>query len=417
MHSGGSSTAPLPFALPDVGEDEIAAVADVLRSGWLTTGSRCRTFEAAFAAAVGAAHAVALNSCTAALHLALEALGIRQGDLVVTTPYTFAACAEVIRYFDAVPVFVDIEETTFSIDTDALETVVNKLASGDPGPLPPAARASAVPTAPKAILPVHIGGQACDLTTIYATAQRHGAAVVEDAAHAFPSSFDGRPIGSAVDPSVRSATCFSFYATKTITTGEGGMLVTDDEDIAERARMMSLHGLSRDAWNRYAGGSWKYDIVAPGYKYNLTDVAAAMGLAQLKRADTMRDRRREIADWYDARFSGHPALQVPARVERSASAWHLYMLRLHLDALDIDRAAFINEMTELAVSTSVHFIPLHLHSYYQSTYGYVDDDFPVATREYLREVSLPIYSAMSDDDVERVCDAVLTIAHRHTTPE
>ncbi len=372
----------LPFARPDIDDDEIREVTEALRSGWVTTGPKTKEFERQFAAAVGAKHGIALNSCTAALHLALEAAGVRAGDEVITTPYTFAASAEVIRYFDARPVLIDVDDETLNIRADLIE--------------------SAVTGKTKAILPVHIAGASADLDPILDVARRHGLAVIEDAAHSFPTRYKGRTIGS-----VGHLTCFSFYATKTITTGEGGMITTNDDVLAERCRIMSLHGISKDAWKRYtAEGSWYYEIIAPGFKYNMTDIAAALGLAQLRKVGRMLRRRHEIAARYTEAFSLMPELQVPGVPAYSTHSWHLYMLRLRLDRLAIDRALFVERLRDRNIGVSVHFIPLHVHPYYRDTYGYSPDDFPVAYREYLREISLPIYSTMSDEDVDAVIAAV-----------
>ena len=380
----------IPFALPDIERSEIDLVTQVLQSGWITTGNRTREFEAAFAQAVGAKHAAAVNSCTAAMHLALEALGLERGDEVITSPYTFAATAEVIRYFDARPVLVDVDGRCLNIDPGGIERAITPKT--------------------KAILPIHIAGLPAEMDEIGAIAARHGLPVIEDAAHAFPTSYRGRPIGS-----ISKVTCFSFYATKTITTAEGGMICTDDDEIAERCRIMSLHGISRDAWKRYtAEGSWYYEIVAPGFKYNMTDVAAALGLGQLRRAEGMWARRREIADRYNRAFSASTHLQTPHDRTDCRHAWHLYMLRLNLDRLAIDRAVFIEELRKRGIGASVHFIPLHIHPYYRETYGYSENDFPVAHREFQREVSLPIYSKMSDEEVNRVISAVLEIAELHS---
>jgi dTDP-4-amino-4,6-dideoxygalactose transaminase len=379
---------PLPFALPDVTDEEIEAVVGVLRSRWLTTGAQAREFEQRFAEAVGSPHAVALNSCTAALHLALEAVGVGPGDKVYVPTFTFAASGEVVRYLGAVPVLVDVDPVTLNLDIDRLRTRVKEdLASAD--------------GRPRAVIPVHFAGVPCDMAAIWELAREFDLAVIEDAAHAFPASRDSTVTGQ-MPSDVRGAVCFSFYATKTITTGEGGMVVTPHEDLADRMRSMSLHGLSRQAWNRYtAGGSWRYDIVAPGYKYNLTDIAAAMGLVQLRRADAMRDRRAEIAATYESAFA---ALDVdrPAEPTGVSSAWHLYVLRIR----DGRRDDVIAGLTEQGIGTSVHFIPLHLHSYYRDTYGYRADDLPVASAEFERVVSLPIWSAMTDSDVARVVEAV-----------
>ena len=380
----------LPFALPDYGTGEFEAVRQVLESGWITTGSRTREFEAEFAKAVGAKHAIAVNSCTAALHLALEAVGIAENDEVITTPYTFAASAEVIRYFKAKPVFVDVDRKTLNIDPDKI--------------------AAAITPRTKAIIPVDIAGLSADYDPIMQLARERGIPVIEDAAHAFPSTYKGRMIGTIAD-----FTCFSFYATKTLATGEGGMIVTDDDRHADRCRIMALHGISRDAWKRYtAEGSWYYEVIAPGFKYNLTDIASALGLVQLKRAEEMAARRDAIAARYNEAFAGIASLELPQQGSNdNRHAWHLYMLRLNLDRLKIDRAKFVEELRKQNIGASVHFIPLHTQPYYRDLYGYRQEDFPVAYGEYLREVSLPIYSKMSDADVQSVIDAVSEIALRH----
>ena len=378
----------LPFASPDLDKTELSEIEDALRSGWLTTGPKTHQFEQEFAAALGVRHAVAVNSCTAAMHLALEAIGLNRGDEVITTPYTFAATAEVIRYFDARPVFVDIDPQTFNIDPGLVEKAVTRKT--------------------KAILPVHVAGLPSDLSRIYEVGRKNNLAVIEDAAHSFPSKYNGRWIGSIGDIS-----CFSFYATKPITTGEGGMICTNNDTWADRCRLMSLHGISKDAWKRYSQeGSWYYEVVAPGYKYNMTDVAAAMGLAQLKKANGMLARRATIAKAYSAALNRVPQLQVPHDHAAHQHSWHLYMLRLNLETLTIDRGRLIEELKNRNIGASVHFIPLHIHPYYRDLYGYKPDDFPVAHREYLREISLPIYSKMTDGDVRDVIEAVKEVAGR-----
>jgi dTDP-4-amino-4,6-dideoxygalactose transaminase len=395
----------LPFAIPDMDGSEAKEVTQTILSGWITTGPKVRQFEEEFAAAVGARHAVAVNSCTAAMHLGLEAIGLQRGDEVITTPYTFAATAEVVRYFDAKPVFVDICHTDFNIDPALIE--------------------KAVTSRTRAIIPVHIAGLAAELDQIYDIATRHRLAVIEDAAHAFPARYKGCQIGQGPGSSsttlarspmgnLQNFVCFSFYATKTITTGEGGMICTDNGGIAERCRIMALHGISKEAWKRYTeAGSWYYEIIAPGYKYNLTDIAAALGVVQLTKAEKMWLRRRHIAGRYHEAFATVPQLQVPHDREDCQHAWHLYMLRLNLEQLQIDRARFMEELKERRIGARVHFIPLHLHPYYQQTYGFRPEDYPVAYREYLREVSLPIYSKMSDEDVDDVIEAVLDIVARY----
>jgi dTDP-4-amino-4,6-dideoxygalactose transaminase len=427
----------LPFALPELGEAELNEIKEVVESGWITTGPKAHLFEREFASYVGAKFAVAVNSCTAAMHLSLEAIGLQAGDFVMTTPYTFAATAEVIRYFDAVPVFVDVEPDTLNIDPSCLiqtiEDLERCLGEGCKARTPAVARALgedlpppiARPRQPterrrgralKAVIPVHIAGHPCEMDLITAIAEEHALAVVEDAAHACSASFKGRPVGSEMADGVPWATCFSFYATKTLATGEGGMVTTDSEEWAERIRVMSLHGISKDAWKRYtAEGSWYYEIMAPGYKYNMPDIIAAIGLAQLRKVDTMRQRREEIARRYNEAFAQSPEIETPTVREHVGHAWHLYMLRLNDDSLTIGRDEFILNLKKRNISSSVHFIPLHVHPYYQATYGYQPEDLPVAFREYRREVSLPIYSKMTDFDVESVIDAVTDILREFRT--
>ena len=376
----------LPFAQPDFDGSELAELQEVLHTGWVTTGPKAQRLEKEFAERVEAPYAVAVNSCTAALHLALEALGVARGDEVITTTYTFAATAEVVRYFDARPVLVDVEARSLNIDLDQVE--------------------AAITPRTKAILPVHFAGLPADMDALRSIARRHNLPVLEDAAHAFPARYRGKMVGNLGD-----VTCFSFYATKTITTGEGGMICTGDERIAARCRQMSLHGISRDAWKRYTSeGSWYYEIEAPGFKYNLPDLAAALGLAQLRKADRMRERRSAIARRYDEAFRTAPELEVPFDRAEDQHAWHLYPLRLHLDRLRLDRGAFVEELKKRNIGTSVHFIPLHLHPYYRKAYGYAPEAFPVAYRQYQRVVSLPIYSKMTDADVSDVIEAVLATA-------
>lgn len=394
----------LPFALPDIDESELLEIREVLNSGWITTGSKTRQFEQSFGAFVGAKHAIAVNSCTAAMHLALEAINLQPGDEVITTPYTFAATAEVIRYFDARPVFVDIRSADLNINTDLIEPAISKRT--------------------KAIIPVHIAGLSAEIEAINAIAEKYNLAVIEDAAHAFPAKYKGRIIGTTSPQTTgpafngpyiaNSVICYSFYATKTITTGEGGMICTDNDALAERCRIMALHGISKDAWKRYtAEGSWYYEIIAPGYKYNLTDIASAMGLAQLQKAEQMWNRRRELASRYNDAFRSLPELQIPPDRDDCQHAWHLYILRLNAERLKISRNQFIEELKARNIGTSVHFIPLHIHPYYQKTYGYQPADFPVAFHEYQRAISLPIYSKMSNQDALDVIESVLELVEQY----
>jgi dTDP-4-amino-4,6-dideoxygalactose transaminase len=386
----------LPFSQPSIEEEEISEVIDTLRSGWITTGPKVKLFEREFAEYIGCKHAIAVNSCTAALHLALEAIGTREGDEVITSPMTFAATGEVIQYFNARPVFVDIDPTTMNLDVGQLENTIQKRCeSGNRKKL-------------KAIIPVHYAGYPCGMDAIMALASRYDLRIVEDAAHAFPTSYKGKIIGTLGD-----ITCFSFYATKNITTVEGGMITTENEEYADRMRIMSLHGISKDAWKRYmAEGSWYYEIIAPGYKYNLTDIAAGLGIAQLRKADTFLKRRVQIANRYHEAFQELNELNLPLAVdgkEGTTHSWHLYVIRLSLERLQIDRNKFIDELRRRGIGTSVHFIPLHIHPYYRETYGYQPNDFPVAYETYQRIISLPIYARMTDDDVERVIESVTDI--------
>ena len=350
----------VPFFRPSIGSAEIDEVVSCLRSGWLTSGPVTKRFEQEFAAAVGAKHAVAVNSCTAALHLAVEALHLGPGDAVLVPAMTFAATAEVVRYQGAVPVLVDCDRQTLNID---LADAAGKLQRLTHGGLP-AARGQTL--RPVGIIPVHVGGVMVDVAAAQAFADQHGLWMIEDAAHALPAAW--RPPGidawQRCGEGTSLVTCYSFYANKTITTGEGGMAVTSNEELAAHMRMMSLHGLSHTAWGRYSGGSWDYRIIAPGFKYNLTDVAAAIGVHQLARAEAMREARERIALAYREELAGLEAIELPAIPERRIHSWHLFPIRLRLERLKIDRDAFMAELKELGVGCSVHWRPLHLHDYY-----------------------------------------------------
>jgi perosamine synthetase len=379
----------IPFAVPDLTEAEIQAVVDVLRSGWITTGARAHEFERRFAQAAGGRRCVAVSSCTAALHLALEAIGVRAGDEVIVPTLTFAATAEVVHYLGATPVLVDVGPSDHNLDVAAV--------------------ARAVTPRTRAVIPVHFGGVPADMDELGALAAAHDLRVVADAAHAFPAEYRGRNVGALAD-----ITCFSFYATKTITTGEGGAAVTGNEDWAERMRVMSLHGISRDAWRRYtAEGSWYYEILAPGYKYNLTDIAAALGLVQLDRAEAMRARRAAIAARYDEAFRRLEVLERVACPPDRTSAHHLYVVKLVSSALRIGRNDLIAALKERGVGASVHFIPLHVHPYYRDRFGYRPESFPVANDIYERCVSLPFFSAMTDDQIDRVIDTVSALVREN----
>jgi len=376
----------IPFALPCIGEEEINEVVDTLKSGWLTTGPKTKQFEAHFADFVGVSHALAVNSCTGGLHLALDAIGIQAGDKIITTPFTFTATAEVIRYFGADPVFVDIDPMTFNIDPAKIEQALQTTKNV------------------KAIIPVHFAGQACDMDVILDLAQKYNVKVVEDAAHAIPTLYKDRMVGTLGD-----ITVFSFYATKPIATGEGGMIVTNNPDYAKHIDKMRLHGISRDIFDRNVSKlpSWYYEVVAAGFKYNMSDMAAAIGLHQLAKAQQYRERRKNIATQYAHKFADLPVklpeLQFPCDCTH---AWHLYVLQLELEKLTIDRKTFIEKMAEQGVGSSVHFIPLHLHPYWRDLYDLKPTDFPITLDVYQRAVSLPIYPCMSDEAVARVIQAV-----------
>jgi dTDP-4-amino-4,6-dideoxygalactose transaminase len=383
----------LPFSPPLIGEEEIAEVVDTLRSDWITTGPKVRRFEEEFAAYVGAPAALGLNSCTAALHTALAALGVGAGDAVITTPMTFVSSVHVIEHVGARPVLADVEPDTLNIDprrvAEAIET----------------ARASGLRV--RALLPVHLYGHPCDMNPLMDLAREYGLAVVEDAAHALPASHEGRRVGSFAKLfDVPVLTCFSFYATKNLTTAEGGML-TGPPGLIDESRVWSLHGMSRDAWNRYgAKGSWFYEVIRPGFKYNLTDIAAALGLGQLRKLDGFQARRAEIVRRYTEAFSQFEELDLPVSRPEVEHAWHLYVLRLNFERLSVSREQFIEEMRERRIGTSVHFIPVHTHPYYRDRYGFEPEDFPVAHAEFQRIVSLPLNPRMSNRDVEDVVEAV-----------
>ncbi|MFZ0731076.1 MAG: DegT/DnrJ/EryC1/StrS family aminotransferase [Candidatus Sulfotelmatobacter sp.] len=380
----------VPFHRADLGEEEVQAVSDVIRSGWLTMGAKTFEFEKQFARYVGASHAIAVSSCTAALHLALEAVGVKRGDEVLVPTTTFTATAEVVTYFGARPVFVDVDPITLNID--------------------PADAERRITPRTKAIIPVHVAGTPCEMCDIGEITRRHGVRVIEDAAHALPSSYHGQRVGTISD-----LTAFSFYATKTLTTGEGGMITTEDAECAKHLQVMRLHGIARDAWKRYsAEGSWFYEVLEAGYKYNFTDLQAALGVAQLAKCDDMFVARQRIAERYTDAFRDIAALQVPSVPQNRTTSWHLYILRLNLDRLRIDRNQFIQELAERGVSTSVHFIPLHLQPVYQRDFGYKAGDYPNAEREFRRSLSLPIYSGMRDQEIEYVISCVFDVASQRS---
>lgn len=389
----------LPFHIPEIGDDEITAVTRILRSGWLTTGPETRRFEQAFANFMGAPAALALSSGTAALHLALVTLGVGRDDAVITSAMTFCSAVHVIEHVGATPILVDVDPETLNMNPTE---VARALEAGGTHRV-------------RAIMPVHLYGHPCDLDTLLELGMKYELTIIEDAAHALPAKYHGRMVGAPVsaDGAPPVLTAFSFYATKNLTTGEGGML-TGSPELVEEARIWSLHGMSSDAWKRYdVGGSWFYEVVRPGFKYNMTDLQAAIGLQQLRKLLHFQARRRAIARRYTEAFSRVTELQVPTERPEVDHAWHLYVLRLHLDRLTVSRDRFIDELRRRNIGTSVHFIPAHLHAYYRERYGFHPQDFPVASREYGRIISLPLYPSMSDEDVEDVIQAVGEVIEAH----
>ena len=381
-----ATTKSVPFHAPSIGEEAIRAVTETLQSGWITTGPKTRSFEEAFARFIGVRHALAVSSCTAALHLSLDAARLREGDEVLVPTLTFAATAEVVAYFKAKPVLVDVDPLYFNL---SLEDAGRKITSKT-----------------KVIIPVHFGGHPCPMNSVLELAATNGLTVVEDAAHAIPAKYRGQNIGT-----LSPMTAFSFYATKTLTTGEGGMVTTNDDSLADRVSLMRLHGMSRDAWKRYtAAGTWRYEITEAGYKYNLTDPQAALGLVQLSNCEEMWRRRVEIAQKYDSALASLKAYRTPLVAQDVQHAWHLYVVLVKPSAIGIHRDQVIEELRERGIGTSVHFIPLHLHPYYQRTWGYQPGQFPVAEDYFDRCISLPIYPSMTDEDVNHVIEALQDIS-------
>ncbi len=392
------STQPfLPFALPEIGEEEIQEVANCLRSGWLTTGPKTRQFETDFEAMLNAAgggvaagnqpvQAIAVNSATAGLHLALEAIGIGPGDEVIVPTHTFTATAEVVRYLGADPVFVDVLPGSLNID--------------------PALVRAAITHKTKAIMPVHFAGLAADMSAIVSIAQEHGLKVVEDAAHALPCVVNGVAVGNQQT----DAAVFSFYANKTITTGEGGMVVSRNPEIIKRCKTMRLHGINRDVFDRFTSKapSWYYEVVAPGFKYNLTDLASALGIHQLKKAELFRAKRQAIVDQYNAAFKNLPVVLPQGAATNGLHSWHLYVLRLS-DQCPLTRDQFVEALYSLGIGCSVHYIPLHLQPYWRDTYKLKTEHFPVSQKAYERMVSIPLYSKMTQSEIDRVIQAIQSI--------
>ncbi len=396
----------IPFFRVSITDAEIGEVVDCLKSGWLTTGPRVKQFENNFSEFTKSQHAVAVNSCTAALHLAVEALGLKPNQGVLVPSMTFAATAEVIRYMNAIPILVDCEPNTLNIDLDAADQIIESIRRNEtiyPSDLDIVG-----------IIPVHVGGLMVDMTAVQQLAEKHTLWVVEDAAHALPASFrkSDHAAWQRCGEQTADVTCFSFYANKTITTGEGGMAVTNNAKLADRIRQMSLHGLSRDAWTRYSGGNtWDYKIVAPGYKYNMTDVAAAIGIHQLQKAEAFRVRREQLAEIYRHELADCELIELPTKPHNRIHSWHLFPIRLHLEKLDIDRDRFITTLKNHGIGCSVHWRPLHLHPYYSSDYEV--DSLPVTTREWKRLISLPLFPNMTEKEVTTVCGEIRAIAQSH----
>ncbi len=400
----------VPFFRPSLTAAEVDEVVACLKSGWLTSGPRVKQFEEEFAAAVGAKHAVAVNSCTAALHLAAEALGLKPGEGVLVPTMTFAATAEVVRYLGGVPILVDCDQETMNVDLADAKRKLTQLRNGElPEAIDPATRVVG-------IMPVHVGGLMCDLRAISEFCGEHRLWNIEDGAHALPAAWRASPSSPWQRCGEKSAdvSCYSFYANKSITTGEGGMAVTNREDLADRMRIMSLHGLSRDAWERYSGGgSWDYQIIAPGFKYNLTDIAAAIGIHQLRRAEEMRRLREEHALAMRQALADVDELELPPMPENRVHTWHLLPIRLRVESLSIDRNRFIDELRAAGVGCSVHWRPLHLHPYYRETFGWKPEQLPVASAQWLRLVSLPLFPDMSVQERGHVVETVRDICRRH----
>ena len=375
----------IPFALPDIGEEEISEVVDSLRSGWVTTGPKVKKFEEMFIEFLGDddLHPVSVNSATSGLHLALEALGVRAGDEVIVPTHTFTATAEVVRYMGATPVFIDVDDKTSNITATAIEAAISPKT--------------------KAVIPVHFAGLSCEMDAIISIARERNIRIIEDAAHALPTTHNGNLIGTLNS----DVTVFSFYANKTMTTGEGGMLITRDINIANRAKQMRLHGISRDAFDRFTSvtPSWQYEVIAPGYKYNLTDIAASIGIHQLKKVERLQRRRSDIAYYYNEKLKDL-SLKLPSLpATGDKHSWHLYVVQLD-EKSAISRNRFIELMHNNGIGCGVHYIPLHLHVYWRDTFSLTPEMFPNSQSMYEKSVSLPIYSKMSDGDVERVVSTV-----------
>ncbi|HVO75575.1 MAG TPA: DegT/DnrJ/EryC1/StrS family aminotransferase [Ignavibacteriaceae bacterium] len=377
------------FHRPFISDDEVNEIADTIRSGWLSMGPKTIKFEDAFNSYIGSKKSIAVSSWTAAGHLTLEAYGIKPGDEVIVPTMTFPATAEIVCYLGAKPVIIDIEYDTLNISLDEIEKAISPKT--------------------RAIIPVHYGGQPCDMDEILEIARKHNLKVMEDAAHALPASYKSKRVGTISD-----VTCFSFYATKTLSTGEGGMICTNDEEIAERCTIMRLHGINRDAWKRYVdSGSWYYEVVAPGFKYNFTDLQASLGLPQLKKVDQMWQSRKNIAVRYTNALKDLDVIELHKVKEDRESSWHLYPIRLKLEYLKINRAQLIDELRKMNIGVGVHFMPVHQHIYYNQTFNLDNKDFPVASAVFPRLVSLPIYPGMKDEHVDRVINVLTDLLRKY----
>lgn len=400
----------VPFFRPHLGEDEIDEVVATLRSGWLTTGPKVKSFEQEFAQAVNGKFAVAVNSCTAALHLAVEAIGLREGEAVLIPTMTFAATAEIILYKKAIPVLVDCDPVTGNMDLDDADRKIEQLKSRNL----PFLRGRELKVV--GMIPVHVGGLMLNVREVKQFAKSHNLWVIEDAAHAFPAAW--RPNSKSrwefCGDDTAAVTCYSFYANKTITTGEGGMAVTNDKALADRIRLMSLHGLSHDAWGRFAiGAKWDYQIIQPGYKYNLTDIAAAIGCHQLRRAKEMRRQREAVADFYLESLASVKEISLPQTDEDRIHSWHLFPIRLRLESLSIDRNEFVDELKRNGVGCSVHWRPLHMHPLYRNRLGWTENHLPVATKLWQEIISLPIFSSMTLEEMAHVTGTVEKLCHKY----
>lgn len=375
----------IPFHKTYTTEDEINAVVEAMKSGWLTMGPKTVAFEEAFKAYLDVDYSISLNSATAALHLALKAIGLKRDDEVIIPTHTFIATAEVVTYFDAIPILCDVEEDTHNIDVSKIELLITNKT--------------------KVIIPVHFGGQPCDMDEIYKIAQKYNLKIIEDAAHALPSKYKGELIGTLKNTDV---TCFSFYATKTLSTGEGGMATTSNEEYAKSIKRNRLHGISQDAWDRYAKkGSWYYEVIDNGHKYNTTDMNASLGLEQLKKLEWMNEKRKDIAMAYNEAFANEPNIITPFIKEDRESSWHLYVIKIN------NRDEIIEKLKVLGIGTSVHFIPVHKHPFYQRKYNYKDEFYPVSNKIFKESLSLPIYPSMNADDIAYVIENVIELVNEN----